>query len=83
MLTDAKKRMAQLVGDRAKYAKILQALLLQGFFRLMDSEVAVQCKKADVETVKSVLEAAKADFKKQTQMALNVTISEQYLPDTT
>ena len=83
VLADARKKMSSLVSDRAKYAKILQALLVQGFFRLMDTDVAVQCKKTDVDAVKAVLEAAKSDFKKQTKMQLNVTISENYLPDTT
>jgi len=55
------------VADRVKndpdeYKEILKNLLIQGFIKLLDSEVTIMCREEDQELVQEVLEEAQNSF---------------------
>eukprot|EP00088_Acartia_fossae_P016188 TRINITY_DN19054_c0_g1_i2.p1 TRINITY_DN19054_c0_g1~~TRINITY_DN19054_c0_g1_i2.p1 ORF type:complete len:227 (-),score=83.08 TRINITY_DN19054_c0_g1_i2:482-1162(-) len=63
VLEEAKGRLSTIVQDRTKYAGILQALLTQGLYQLLETSAIVRCRQADHQIVESVIPAAVADYK--------------------
>ncbi|XP_059190705.1 V-type proton ATPase subunit E 1a [Centropristis striata] len=49
LLNEARLRLAEIVKDPADYSSLLQGLLLQGFFQLLEPKVTVRCRQQDVE----------------------------------
>ena len=45
--------MVEKIKDKGLYKELLKNLLVQGLIKLMEAEVTVQCRKSDVDLVKS------------------------------
>jgi len=81
LLDEAKAKLSEFTRDQNIYKKILQKLLEQGLFQLVEKEVNVRCRKVDIELVKSVLPAAVAEFKKATNRDCVASIDQNnFLP---
>uniref|UniRef100_A0A7N8XYR0 ATPase H+ transporting V1 subunit E1b n=1 Tax=Mastacembelus armatus TaxID=205130 RepID=A0A7N8XYR0_9TELE len=51
LLNEARQRLANLAKDPAKYSGLLDGLVLQGFYQLLEPKVTVRCRKQDVQLV--------------------------------
>uniref|UniRef100_H2YGQ2 V-type proton ATPase subunit E n=1 Tax=Ciona savignyi TaxID=51511 RepID=H2YGQ2_CIOSA len=76
MLNEAKDQLSDLHRNKTRYNALLQGLLCQGLFQLLEDNVIVQCLKEDVETVKSLLPDVMATFKKATNRDVKIEINE-------
>lgn len=58
----------------AKYKQILVDLIVQGSLKLMEEDISVKCRAADVNVVRGVLDAASQAFSKVVAKAVNVNV---------
>uniref|UniRef100_A0A3B5JYF1 ATPase H+ transporting V1 subunit E1b n=1 Tax=Takifugu rubripes TaxID=31033 RepID=A0A3B5JYF1_TAKRU len=63
LLNEARQRLVSVVKDPARYSALMEGLLLQGFYQLLEPKVTVRCRKQDVQLVQvSVAEFRNYDF---------------------
>lgn len=57
-ISDLKKsvqnRFQNMVNDEAEYKKLIRSLMLECLLKLMDRDIVIKCRKADIEIVKSL-----------------------------
>jgi len=83
-LTDeAAKRLAVLTRDVGQYRQILQGLVSQGLYQLLEEEVTVRCRKQDIQLVNDVVPLCQQNYTQATKKNVNITLdSENFLsPD--
>uniref|UniRef100_A0A8C5ES70 Uncharacterized protein n=1 Tax=Gouania willdenowi TaxID=441366 RepID=A0A8C5ES70_GOUWI len=51
LLNEARQRLAKIAEDPAQYSSLLEGLVLQGFYRLLEPKVTIRCREQDIETV--------------------------------
>lgn len=73
---DTEKQLKELSKDKAKYAKLISGLILQGLLCLKDSEVVVRCRSADLGIVKEALGKVSEEYVAKTQAPVTVTVDE-------
>uniref|UniRef100_A0A3B3QSW3 ATPase H+ transporting V1 subunit E1a n=1 Tax=Paramormyrops kingsleyae TaxID=1676925 RepID=A0A3B3QSW3_9TELE len=60
MLNEARQRLANIARDPARYSVLMDGLVLQGLYQLLEPKVAIRCRKQDVALVQvSVLRTAR------------------------
>ncbi|KAF9915811.1 V-ATPase V1 sector subunit E [Lobosporangium transversale] len=80
LFSEARKRLLAVTKDASKYEKFLSEALIQAFFRLLESDVTVQVRKADKSLVERLLPDVKERYEKATKQTVNVEILDDYLP---
>jgi len=66
LLAETEARLKKVGQDRQKYQNMLEALVTQGLYQLLETKVTVRCKEADVALVELVLQPAVARYTKET-----------------
>lgn len=80
VLEEAQNKLVELTEDPSMYQKVVQKLLEQGLFQLVEREVTVRCREADVPMIKNLIPIALEEFEQATNRKCNVTIDTEYLP---
>ncbi|CAG5958507.1 unnamed protein product [Menidia menidia] len=81
LLSEARQRLAETAKDPERYAKLLEGLLLQGFFQLLEPKVTVRCRKQDVETVQAAVNNTIPVYKEAVKSTVAVRIDQdRFLP---
>jgi len=81
VVEEARRRLGQITADPARYGTVLQALIVQGLFQLLESQVTIRCRQADVSVVQGVLSAAQQQFQEATKgKAVTLKIDDTFLP---
>ena len=82
-MEEATKRLSVLTRDVGQYKQILQGLIAQGLYQLLEEEVTVRCRKADVSLINEVLPLCQQNYTHSTKKNVNITLdSENFLsPD--
>lgn len=62
----ARGNLSSVTQDQAAYTALLQKLILQGLLQLMEPEVAITARSADVQLVQGVLDGAAKDYAAKT-----------------
>jgi len=78
---DVATKLKEVSKVEAKYKQILVDLIVQGSLKLMEEEVMVQCRAADVNTVRGVLDASSQAFTKLIAKATNARASVRFSLD--
>ncbi|XP_056908509.1 V-type proton ATPase subunit E 1a isoform X2 [Takifugu flavidus] len=55
LLNEARKRLIDIAKDSARYSELLEGLLLQGFYQLLEPKVTVRCRQQDVDLVQAAI----------------------------
>ncbi|KAH9400986.1 V-type proton ATPase subunit E [Tyrophagus putrescentiae] len=80
VLEDARQKLAEVTKDIDLYQKVLQKLIAQALFRLIEQEVVIRCRKQDLGLVENALESVRKEYKEATKKDVVVKIDkEQYL----
>lgn len=58
LLDEARHRLADLTRDPNGYARLLEGLITQGLFQLMEERAVIRCRREDIQMVQSVLESS-------------------------
>ncbi|KAF9582573.1 V-ATPase V1 sector subunit E [Lunasporangiospora selenospora] len=80
LFTDARAKLLEVTKDPKKYEKFLADALVQGLFRLLESEVTVQIRQADVPTFERLLPDVRARYEEATHQTVTIEILGDYLP---
>ncbi|KAI8331512.1 ATP synthase subunit [Chlamydoabsidia padenii] len=80
LFEETRSRTQALSSDESAYAELLNKLVLQGAYTLMESDIAINCREQDTDKVQDAITFAKEEFEKTLKSTLNLTISNDYLP---
>ncbi|XP_069018894.1 V-type proton ATPase subunit E 1a [Embiotoca jacksoni] len=81
LLNDARQRLAEIAKDPAAYSTLLEGLLLQGFYQLLEPKVTVRCRQQDVEMVQVAVNKNIMKYKEAVKSNIVVKIDrERFLP---
>lgn len=81
LLNEARLRLAEIALDPARYSSLLEGLLLQGFYRLLEPKVTIRCRQQDVEMVQAVVNKDIPIYKEAVKSNIVVKIDmERFLP---
>ncbi|EGR47509.1 uncharacterized protein TRIREDRAFT_79262 [Trichoderma reesei QM6a] len=73
---EARRQLAAVVKDGARYQKTLNGLVLEGFYAMNEPELQVRAKKADYDAVKKAIEGAAKEYKDKVGKDVSATIDE-------
>lgn len=81
LMKEAQQRLADIAKDPANYSVLLQGLLLQGFYQLLESKVTIRCRQQDIDMVQDAVNKVIPIYKESVKMNLAVKIDPQrFLP---
>lgn len=81
LLNDAQHRLSDLTRDVSQYKRMLEGLIAQGLFQMLEDNVIVRCRQKDEKLVTEVLDGAIGHYKKATSKNVVVTVDkENFLP---
>jgi len=66
LLDDAKQKLVEVTRDPNMYAQVLQKLIAQGLFQLLEKDVTIKCRQMDLKIVQSVFSGALEEYKQAT-----------------
>ncbi|XP_072915506.1 V-type proton ATPase subunit E 1 [Hemitrygon akajei] len=82
LLNEARQRLSRVAKDSTKYRSLLDGLLLQGFYQLLEPVVIIRCRKQDVELVKASISRNVPIYKKSVNKDIEIHIDqENFLPE--
>ncbi|KAI5094200.1 V-type proton ATPase subunit E 1 [Silurus meridionalis] len=81
MLNDARHRMAGIARDPARYSALMDGLVLQGFYQLLEPKVMLRCRKQDLALVQAAIQKNIPIYKATVKNNLEVRIDQDnFLP---
>jgi len=81
VLDDARKRLSEFSRNQGKYSEVLKALAVQGLLQLLEPNVLLRVREADVPLAESVLPAISEEFSKVSGQEINLKVdTESFLP---
>lgn len=81
LMKEAQERLADIAKDPENYSILLQGLLLQGFYQLLESKVTVRCRQQDLDVVHAAVNKVIPIYKGSVKINLVVKIDQQrFLP---
>ncbi|XP_077372031.1 V-type proton ATPase subunit E 1a isoform X1 [Festucalex cinctus] len=81
MLIEARQRLAAIAQDPARYSTLLEGLVLQGFYQLLEEKVVIRCRQQDVELVQAAVNKNIPIFKEAVKKHIVVKIDkDRFLP---
>jgi V-type H+-transporting ATPase subunit E len=82
VIDEAKARLATLAKDQNLLNKIMRGLVTQCLYQLLEENIELKVRKADVQTLKQVLPEATTKYKEATGRDVKITVNENdFLPD--
>ncbi|XP_059834180.1 V-type proton ATPase subunit E 1 [Hypanus sabinus] len=82
LLNEARQRLSRVAKDSTKYRSLLDGLVLQGFYQLLEPVVIIRCRKQDVELVKASISRNVPIYKKSVNKDIEIHIDqENFLPE--
>jgi len=84
LLDQARKNLLEVTNDKARYKELMAKLIEQALYRMMETEVAVKCRKEDLDIVREVLDGAVQSYTKHSGEKCQAKLDEQDFlhPDT-
>ncbi|XP_071113368.1 V-type proton ATPase subunit E 1-like [Haliotis cracherodii] len=82
VLEECSKRLGRVTEDKAKYQKVLEGLISQGLFQLLETNVTIRCREVDRDVVQAAIPGAVNTYKTATKgRDTKVTVdTDNYLP---
>ncbi|ESO08494.1 hypothetical protein HELRODRAFT_169350 [Helobdella robusta] len=75
ILDETQRKLLSISNNAAQYKKLLEGLISQGLFQLLEDKVEIKCRKCDVALVEEILPTSVNGFKKLTGKAVSATIN--------
>ncbi|XP_056307438.1 V-type proton ATPase subunit E 1a [Danio aesculapii] len=76
LLDDARQRLATIAKDPNQYQTLLEGLVLQGFYQLLEPRVIIRCRKEDVALVQTAVQKNIPIYKEAVKSNIEVRIDE-------
>ncbi|XP_005795821.1 V-type proton ATPase subunit E 1 isoform X1 [Xiphophorus maculatus] len=78
LLNEARKRIADIVKDPDRYAKLLEGLVLQGFYQLLEPKVTIRCRQQDVDVVQAAVNKNISIYKETVKSNITVRVDQDH-----
>ncbi|CAM4563115.1 unnamed protein product [Leuciscus chuanchicus] len=78
LLNDARQRLANVARDPSRYAALMDGLILQGFYQLLEPKVNIRCRKQDVGIVQAAVQRNIPIYKAAVKDSLEVRIDQDH-----
>lgn len=76
LLNEARKRLADIAKDPAKYSSLLEGLVLQGFYQQLEPKVIIRCRKEDVTLVEAAVQKNIPIYKETVKRNIEVRVDQ-------
>nr|XP_019959195.1 PREDICTED: V-type proton ATPase subunit E 1-like [Paralichthys olivaceus] len=76
LLNEARQRLAEIAKDPARYCTLLEGLILQGFYQLLEPKVTIRCRQQDVEMVQAAVNKTIPIYKEAVKKNIDVRIDQ-------
>nr|CAG4643550.1 EOG090X0F8Y [Ilyocryptus agilis] len=81
LLGEARNRLGKASADRNSYGRVVRDLIIQALFQIMEPQVTIRCRQADLDLVESILPDAVAKYREAMHKECQVSIAkENFLP---
>lgn len=81
LFEETSNRLKDVPNDKAKYQQLLKDLILQGLYQLMEPNVSVMAREADIDIVKEAIKEAEQKYSQDTDDHVKVELVQgNYLP---
>ncbi|KAF9434790.1 V-ATPase V1 sector subunit E [Entomortierella beljakovae] len=77
---EARNKLVEGTKDAAKYEKFLNDAIVQALFKLLESKVTIQYRKADKATIDKLLPNIKTHYDEATNQNITIELLDDYLP---
>jgi V-type H+-transporting ATPase subunit E len=82
VLDEARRRLGKVTDNKAEYNLVLEKLIVQALYQVMEVQVHLRCRQQDVELVRGVLPTAMDMYKRTIEQDVNIMIDqENFLQD--
>ncbi|KAH0617089.1 hypothetical protein JD844_028727 [Phrynosoma platyrhinos] len=82
LLNEAKQRLTKVVKDSGRYQTLLDGLVLQGFYQLLEPKMTVRCRKQDLPLVRNAVQKSIPIYKTTTKKEVDIHIDQDtFLPE--
>lgn len=81
VLDEARRRLGKVTENKAEYKVVLEKLIVQALYQVMEVQVHLRCREKDVELVREVLPTAMDQYKRTIEQDIHIMIDqENFLP---
>jgi len=81
LLDEASSRLSELTRDKSGYARVLEGLITQGLFQLMEERAVIRCRQEDLPIVQSVIEHSVNAYRQDMKQDCRLQVDEaHFLP---
>ncbi|KAI9480374.1 MAG: ATP synthase subunit [Benjaminiella poitrasii] len=80
LFEEVDRRIHDISQDNDAYAALIEGLILQGAYSLMEKDVSIRCREQDVDQVKTAIDNVAEKYNEFLKYRPNFTVSEDYLP---
>jgi V-type H+-transporting ATPase subunit E len=80
LLEEAHRRLSHVSRDHAIYKQLMERLITQGLFQLLEVNVTIRCRQADVPLVQEVLPRCTQTYKDTIKKDIKISIDSENLP---
>jgi V-type H+-transporting ATPase subunit E len=81
VLDEGRRRLGEVTRDTAKYSQIIQSLITQGLYQMMEANVVVRGRQVDAQLIQNILPASVEQYKRESRKDIVVTLdTENFLP---
>jgi len=77
LLEETASKLGHVTDDKDKYKSVLEGLITQGLFQILEPVVNIRCRKADIGLVKETIDKSNEVYKKQTGKDCKILIDEE------
>jgi len=77
VLEESKRRLAEIIKDPARYKRLLHSLITQGLLQLLELNVLIRCRQADIALVEEVIPTAKSQYTEKTGKEVNIKLDQE------
>jgi len=84
VLDEARHKLIETTKDQGTYEKVLQKLLAQGLFQLLEKDIIIRCRQSDLAAVETCMNPAYEEFQTATKREAKLTLDKEnfLLPET-
>ncbi|XP_069484761.1 V-type proton ATPase subunit E 1 [Ambystoma mexicanum] len=76
LLTEAKQRLSKVAKDGTRYQVLLDGLVMQGLYQLLETKVVIRCRKQDLSLVKAAVQKCIPAYKSSTKKDIEVILDQ-------
>lgn len=80
VLEEAVRRLGSLTHNPENYRRILEGLICQGLFQMLEPQIMLRCRQQDLNLVQSILERCIQNYFRATNRQVKLAIDTEFLP---